>query len=133
MERKPYPTDLTDEQWGLIAPLIPGERPGGRHRSTDVRAVVDALMYLARTGCQWRNLPHEFPPPGTVADYFYRFARDGTWQRVHDALRGRVRVAAGRDPEPSAAVIDSQSVKTTEKGGPAGTTRPSGSRAASGR
>ena len=116
MERKPYPTDLTDRQWMLIEPLIPPEKPGGRHRSVDLREVLNAIFYLLRSGCQWRNLPHDLPPWGTVSYYFYRFARDGTWQRMHDALRTQVRLAAGRAASASVMVIDSQSVKTTEKG-----------------
>lgn len=98
-----------------------------------MREVVNGMLYLNRTGCQWRALPHDLPPWGTVAYYFYAFRRDGTWQRMHDALRADVRVAAGREPTPSAACIDSQSVKATEKRGPAaGTTRARRSTAASG-
>jgi transposase len=117
MDRNPYPTDLTDEQWALVSPMIPAERPGGRPRAVDMRAVFDGMLYLNRTGCQWRAIPRDLPPWGTVAYYFYRFRKDGTWAAVHDALRERVRVAAGRDPTPSAAVIDSQSVKAGEKRG----------------
>ncbi len=123
MDRTPsYPTDLTDAQWALVSPMIPGASPGGRPRSVDMRAVFDGMLYLDRTGCQWRAIPRDLPPWGTVAYYFYRFRRDGTWDRVHDALRERVRRAAGREPTPSAAVRDSQTVKTVEKGGPAGST-----------
>lgn len=133
MERTPYLSDLTDEQWVLVGPHILPAKPGGRRRSADMREVVNAILYLNRTGCQWRALPHDLPPWGTVAYYFYAFRRDGTWQRMHDAMRERVRVAAGREPTPSAACIDSQSVKATEKRGPAaGTTRASESTAASG-
>jgi transposase len=122
MERKAYPTDLTDEQWELLRPLLPEAKPGGRPRSVDLREVVNAMLYLLRSGCAWRLLPHEFPPWGTVWAYFRRWRDDGTLDRIHDELRGRVREADGRDRQPSAGVVDSQSVKTAEKGGRAATT-----------
>ena len=124
MERSSYPTDLTDEQWKLVKGLIPAAMPGGRARSVDMREVVNAILYLCRNGCTWRSLPHGFPPWGTVWYYFRRFRNDGTWKSIHDALRDKVRKKAGKKRCPSAAVIDSQSVKTTEKrGSVAGTTR----------
>jgi len=125
MERNPYPTDLTDEQWKLIEPLIPPARPGGRPRKVDMREVINAILYLNRAGCAWRLLPRDFPPWGTVHYDYRRFRKDGTWQKIHDTLREKVRRNAGRKPTPSAAVIDAQSVKTDapKKGGRMATTR----------
>ena len=120
--RHVYPTDMTDAQWETIAPLIPPAKPGGRPRRVDMRAVSNGIFYIVRTGCAWRMLPKEYPPWETVYYYFARFKKDGTWQKIHDALRRPARVQSGRDPEPTAAIIDSQSVKTTEKGGPGGMT-----------
>lgn len=131
MARIAYPSDLTDAQWRLIKGRIPGAKPGGRPRSVSMREVVNGILYLVRTGCSWRQLPHDFPPWGTVHYYYRRFRLDGTWRRIHDALRAHVRVAAGREASPSAAIVDSQTVKTTEKGGPGGTTRARRSRVAS--
>jgi transposase len=122
MPRRPYPSDLTDGQWAVLAPLVPAPKPGGRPARHDRRELVDAILYVLRTGCQWRALPHEYPPWSTAYWWFRRWRLDGTWERVNAALRRRVRAKAGRDPEPSAAVLDSQSVKTTEKGGPGATT-----------
>ena len=122
MDRKPYPGDLTDEQWALLAPLLPLAKPGGRPRSVDLREVANAMLYLLRTGCPWRSLPHDLPPWGTVWAYFRRWRDDGTLDLLHDALRARARTEAGRDPDPSAAILDSQSVETAEKGGRAATT-----------
>jgi putative transposase len=115
--RKPYPSDLTDAQWMRVAFLIPPAQPGGRPRTVDVREVLNAILYITRGGNDWRMLPHDFPPWQTAYYYFRRWQRDGTWERIHDTLREQVRTAAGRNAQPSAAVIDSQSVKTTEKGG----------------
>ena len=115
--RKPYTTDLTDIQWEILRPLIPDAKPGGRPREVDLREVINTLLYQDRTGCQWDMLPHDLLPKSTVFDYFKRWRDDGTWQAIVDALRVKVRRKAGQAETPSMAVIDSQSVKTTEVGG----------------
>ena len=115
--RKPYTTDLTDTQWEILRPLIPDAKPGGRPREVDIREVLNTLLYQDRTGCQWEMLPHDLLPKSTVWDYFKTWRDDGTWQKLVDALREKVRRKAGREGTPSKAVIDSQSVKTTEVGG----------------
>lgn len=118
--RKRYPSDLTDAQWEVIGPLLPPAKPGGRPRTVDLREVVNTLFYQARTGCQWDFLPHDLLPKSTVWDYFVAWHTDGTWPKVVDSLRVQVRKAKGREETPSAAAIDTQSVKTSEMGGPSG-------------
>jgi transposase len=130
--RAAYPSDLTNPEWAQACRVIPPPKPGGRPAKHDRREVVNALLYVARTGCQWRALPHDFPPWATVYWYFRIWKEDGTFDRLMDLLRGDLRQAEGRHRQPSAAIIDTQSVKTTEKGGPAATTRASRSTAASG-
>ena len=117
-QRQSYPSDLTDKQWAEIAPLIPAAEPGGREREVDMREVLNGILYLLRGGVSWRMLPHDLPPWGTVHYYYRRFRLDGTWKNIHDILRGRVRRKAGRKVNPSAGIMDSQSVKTTKKGDP---------------
>ena len=132
MTRRAYPSDLSDAEWQVIAPLIPPAKPGGRPREVDMREIVNGIFYITRSGCAWRMLPHDFPPWSTVHHYFRAWRKEGTWEKIHDALRARVRLQEGRDPQPSAAILDSQSVKTTEKGGLEATMRPRRSMAASG-
>lgn len=118
MTRAQYPSDLTDAEWAILAPLIPPEQPGGRPREVNMREILNALRYLLREGCRWRAIPHDFGVCWkTVHYYFRRFQADGTWERIHATLRKRVRQLAGRNWTPSALILDSQSVKTTQKGG----------------
>jgi transposase len=124
MKKRPrYDTDLTDREWAVLEPLVPAVKVGGRPADHARREIMNALLYILRTGCQWRLLPHDLPHWKTVYTYFRLWRLDGTWPSIHDQLREKVRRAAGRHPQASAAILDSQSVKTTEKGGLAATMR----------
>ncbi len=114
-----YPSDLTDEEWALVEPLVPPAKRGGNRRTVNVREVVNGLMYVLSTGCQWRAIPKDLPPRSTVYDYFDLWGWDGTLDRLHDALYLRCRAAASREASPTAAIIDSQSVKERGSRGPA--------------
>ncbi len=116
MNRNTYPSDLTDEQWRLIEPLLPPEKEGGRPREVDLREVTNGIFYLVKTGIPWRYMPHDLPPWGTVHFFYRQWRRDGTWEKVLDVMRTRIRRKDGRKKSPSAAIVDSQSVKTAEGG-----------------
>ncbi len=117
MKRKAYASDLSDREWAIIEPLIPAAKKGGRPRSADMREVLNAIFYILKTGSQWAMLPHEFPAKGTVYHYYNTWRQDGTWQQIMGQVREQLRQALKREATLSAAIIDSQSVKTTEKGG----------------
>jgi transposase len=114
-----YPSDLTDDEWLLLKPLIPPAKRGGRRRKVDLREVVNGIMYLLSTGCQWRAMPKDLPPRSTAHGYFKRWEYDGTLHRIHHTLYQKCREQVEREPSPTACIIDSQSVKSAEKGGPA--------------
>ena len=118
--RPPYDTDLTDAEWNRLEPLVPVAKPGGRPLKHARREIVNAIFYIVRSGSAWKLLPHDLPPWRTVYHYFWSWRRDGTWQRIHDTVRQWVRQAAGRKSEPSGAVVDSQTVRTSEQGGTRG-------------
>ena len=120
MKTETYPSDMTDVEWCLFESLIPAPKPGGRPRTVCMREVVDAIFYVLRGGCAWRMLPHDFPAWQTVYGYFRTWRKEGRWEQMNDALRESVRAEAGREIEPSAAILDSQSVKTTETKGERG-------------
>ena len=130
--RQPYPSDLTGPQWAQVSRFIPAPKRGGRPAKYERREITNALLYVVRTGCQWRAMPHDLPPWRIVYWYFMQWKKDGTFNRLLDELRGDLRQAEGRQRQPSAAVLDSQSVKMTEKGGPTATTPVRRSTAASG-
>src|SRR5438105_1510806 len=115
--RLSYPSDITDAQWAVLAPLIPPPKPGGRPARYSRREILNAIFYVVRTGCPWRSLPHDFPPYRIVYWYLMTWRNEGLWRKIHDRLREQLRRAESRHSQPSAGILDSQSIKTTEKGG----------------
>jgi putative transposase len=120
MSRTPYPSDLTDAQWNRLVHVVPNPKPGGRPARYARREILNAVLYVTREGCSWRALPHDLPPYRIAFHYFRAWQRDGTWEQIHAALREKVRIEAGKSRRPTTGVVDSQSVKTTEQGGPRG-------------
>src|SRR5271167_1058167 len=118
--RKPYSSDLTDAQWAIMEPLLPRPVRAGASRTTDFREVLNAICYLLENGCKWSALPHDFPPEGTVRDYFHQWRRSGLLQKIHDTIRDQVRVASGKESQPSAGSIDSPPVQATRTSGQRG-------------
>ncbi len=125
MKRETYPSDVSDKEWAILEPLIPAAKPGGKPRTTDMREVLNAIFYVNKSGGQWRMLPHEFPKWQTVYYYYNTWRKAGLWGQWNALLRSRVRKEAGREDSPSAAILDSQSVKTSQKGGQEASMEPS--------
>src|SRR5689334_7321061 len=123
--RKAYPSDLRDAEWAILEPLVPAVKPGGRPARHSRREIVNAILYVMRGGNQWRAMPHDLPPWQAACPYFRIWRNEGTWKRIHTALRERTRRRLGREATPSAAIVDSQSVKTSQRGARAATTRTS--------
>ena len=124
-EGRGFPSDLSDAEWSVLGPLVPNARPGGRPRKTDMRSALNAILYLLRTGCPWRYLPQDsFPPRSTVYNIFRKFQADGTWNAIWDTLYVMLREREGREGSPSAGIIDSQTIKSAEKGGAKPRNRP---------
>jgi transposase len=121
--RKAYPSDLRDAEWAILEPLVPAVKPGGRPARHSRREIVNAILYVVRGGNQWRAMPHDLPPWQTAFYYFRNWRNDGTWERIHTALRERTRRRLGREATPSAAILDSQAVKTSQRGVRGATTR----------
>lgn len=115
--RKPYPSDLSNREWALLAPFMPPPPEEGRPREYDFREILNGIYYVLRSGCSWRMLPHDLPDWQSVYHYFRKWSKDGTWERINQALNEQLRVQLGKESQPSTGILDSQSVKTTEKGG----------------